>query len=73
MRSAHGGRKAADFTARPPPGIVFADIDVESGRLAGPGRASINLPFKQGTVPVEAAPAAGAFDRHDLDSVEGRF
>jgi penicillin-binding protein 1A len=73
MRAAHGGRKAADFTARPPPGIVFADIDVESGRLAGPGRASINLPFKQGTVPVEAAPAAGAFDRHDLDSVEGRF
>lgn len=73
MRAALGETPQRDFTADPPPGIVFAQIDAETGKLAAQGRPSLNLPFKEGTVPVEAAPAAGTFDRRDVDVVEGRF
>ncbi|MCK6574646.1 PBP1A family penicillin-binding protein [Myxococcota bacterium] len=73
MRAALRDTPQADFTESPPPGIVFAQIDAETGKLAAAGRPSLNLPFKEGTVPVEAAPAAGTFDRRDVDVVEGRF
>jgi len=73
MRAALGDTPQGDFTQSPPPGIVFAQIDVGTGKLAAAGRASLNLPFREGTVPVEAAPAAGTFDRRDIDVVEGRF
>lgn len=73
MRAALDGRPQRDFTEQPPAGIVFANIDAETGKLAAAGRPSLNLPFKEGTVPVEAAPAAGTFDRRDVDVVEGRF
>lgn len=73
MRNALAGRTEVDFTEQPPAGIVFAQIDAETGKLAAAGRPSLNLPFKEGTVPVEAAPAAGTFDRRDVDVVEGRF
>jgi penicillin-binding protein 1A len=73
MRAALDGRPQRDFTEQPPAGIVFANIDAETGKLAAAGRSSLNLPFKEGTVPVEAAPAAGTFDRRAVDVVEGRF
>ena len=73
MQEALAGRNQADFTSQPPVGIVFADIDLETGRLAATGRPSMQLPFKEGTIPVEAAPAAGTFGRADVDVIEGRF
>lgn len=73
MRAALAGRPPADFLAAPPSEVEFADIDLESGRLAGAGRPRVHLPFMRGSVPVEAAPEAGAVDRRDLNAVEGRF
>jgi penicillin-binding protein 1A len=73
MKAALRDVPQGDFTESPPAGIVFAQIDAGTGKLAAAGRPSLNLPFKEGTVPVEAAPAAGTFDRRDVDVVEGRF
>ena len=73
MTLALRGVSQADFTEHPPAGIAFARIDTQTGKLAAAGRPSLNLPFKEGSVPVEAAPAAGMFDRRDVDVVEGRF
>ena len=43
-----------DFT--PPPGIVMARIDPDTGLLAGPGTSkSLFLPFKSGTEPTQTA------------------
>jgi penicillin-binding protein 1A len=73
MQKALEGVEQRDFTADPPPGIETAAIDYATGLLAAPGRRSISLPFKAGTVPSERAQEAGSFDNRDLDLVEGRF
>ena len=73
MGTALRGVVPRDFLEHPPPGVQFVRVDAATGKLAAAGRPSVNLPFKEGTVPVEAAPAAGAFERRDVDVVEGRF
>ncbi|MFN3201690.1 MAG: penicillin-binding protein 1A [Bradymonadia bacterium] len=73
MKRALAGIPQGDFTADPPEGVVFEQIDIETGLLAAKGRRSVRLPFKAETAPTEKAKAAGTFDTSDLDDVEGRF
>ncbi len=73
MKSALDGVPQTDFTDAPPRGIARHRIDAETGLLAPPGNRALNLPFKSGTQPTEAAREAGSFDNRDLDLVEGRF
>lgn len=73
MGGALEGIPQAEFTDAAPPGIAWHRIDAESGLLAPPGNRALNLPFKSGTEPTEAAREAGSFDNRDLDLVEGRF
>jgi len=50
MRNALAGRGSRGFTA--PPGIVFAEIDPESGQLAGPMCPKVvSEAFLEGTEP----------------------
>ncbi len=73
MQKALDGVDQREFTAEPPPGIEVAAIDYGTGLLAAPGRRSISLPFKSGTVPNERVQEAGSFDIRDLDQVGDRF
>jgi penicillin-binding protein 1A len=73
MSKALAGVPQRDFLADPPPGVTMANIDYNTGLLAAPGRRSLSLPFKTGTVPSEHVQAAGSFDNRDLEQVEGRF
>jgi penicillin-binding protein 1A len=55
VRLAEDARPSRPVPGPPPPGIVTATIDRESGRLARPGAGgAILLPFRDGTVPIES-------------------
>ena len=56
-----------------PDGIVFAQIEPHSGKLAVPGTASLSVPFKKGTQPTEEAQSSGVRQIHEIDKVDHKF
>jgi len=73
MKTALEGHPARDFLAKPPETIEFHGIDTKTGLLAPSGNQSLNLPFKQGTQPVETARQEGELDNQEIDLLEGNF
>jgi penicillin-binding protein 1A len=73
VRLAESTRPARAVPGDPPPGIVTAIIDRESGKLARPGAGgAILLPFRAGTVPGESVDEARDLPR-DLDDAARNF
>ena len=57
----------------PPRGIELVDIEPETGRLWAEGRASITLPFREGTAPREVAPTQARVDAMQIDRMQTDF
>ena len=58
MKKSLKGQKSPDFA--PPPGVVFVEIDRDTGKLAAPGAPnSVTEAFKVGEAPTEYAVEAG--------------
>ena len=66
-------QQQADLLVNPPDGIVFARIDPRSGKLAGPGRSGLSVPFRKGSEPTEESPAPAVQDMWEMDRLDREF
>jgi len=67
VETAEGDRAPRPLPGQPPPGMVQARVDRETGLLAAPGGSGLELWFAQGTEPTEQVGAA-----HDVPTNLGR-
>ncbi len=68
VETAEDGRAPVPLPGEPPPGMVQARVDRETGLLAAPGGSGVDLWFAQGTEPTEQVGAA-----HDVPTNLGRM
>ena len=69
---AEGGRTPRPVLGDPPPGLVRAVVDRETGLLAEPGGGGVELWFRRGTQPTERAADAPGVPA-DLSRASGEF
>ncbi|MEW6432897.1 MAG: PBP1A family penicillin-binding protein [Myxococcota bacterium] len=66
MTKALEGREQPEFAPPPSLDLVQRRVDKKTGRLASPGRGSVQLWFKRGTEPRDSEPDRGAVDANQF-------